>query len=138
MPPHTPATDRRRPRTDRLAAPPETTSYFQQARHKFAAGERRANPNRLVFTTAVGSALDPSNVRRAPRSSPTPPASDARTPHLLRHAAASLLSAAEVRLEDITDARGHRSVTVATDMYRHPLAFVRTGRPAAMTAPVEP
>ena len=55
-------------------------------------------------------------------------------PHLLRHAAASLMSDAGVRLEDIADTLGHRSVTVTADIYRHPINATRTGHLAAMTA----
>lgn len=55
-------------------------------------------------------------------------------PHLLRHAAASLMSDAGVRLEDIADTLGHRSVAVTADIYRHPINATRTGHLAAMTA----
>ena len=53
-------------------------------------------------------------------------------PHMLRHAAASLLSAAGVPIEDISDTVGHRSVNVTAEIYRHPIAPVRSGHMVAM------
>ena len=53
-------------------------------------------------------------------------------PHMLRHAAASLLSAAGVPIEDISDTLGHRSITVTAEIYRHPIAPIRSGHMAAM------
>jgi len=55
-------------------------------------------------------------------------------PHLLRHAAASLLSEAGLRIEDIADTLGHRSITVTADVYRHPLNPVRTAHLEALDA----
>jgi len=62
------------------------------------------------------------------------PQAETATGRLLRHAAASLLSDAGVSLEDIADTLGHRSVTVTAEVYRHPLAPVRSGHLAAMSA----
>ena len=53
-------------------------------------------------------------------------------PHLLRHATASLLSAAGVPIEDISDTLGHRSISVTAEIYRHPIAPIRDGHTAAM------
>jgi integrase len=53
-------------------------------------------------------------------------------PHMLRHAAASLMSAAGVPIEDISDTLGHRSVNVTAEVYRHPIAPIRSGHMAAM------
>ena len=53
-------------------------------------------------------------------------------PHMLRHAAASLLSAAGVPIEDISDTLGHRSVAVTAEIYRHPIAPIRSGHMVAM------
>ena len=106
----------------------------QQEADRLAAGARWANPDRLVFTTRVGSPLHPSNVRRALQIVAIKAGLEHMHPHLLRHAAASLMSDAGVRLEDIADTLGHRSVTITADIYRHPMNATRTGHLAAMTA----
>ena len=91
------------------------------------AGRRWHNPNDLVFTTDIGTPLDPSNVRRRLHHVADRAGLDHLHPHLLRHAAASLLSAAGVPLEQISDLLGHRSITVTAEVYRHPLSPVRSG-----------
>ncbi len=68
-----------------------------------AAGRAWANPHRLVFTTDVGTPLDPSNVRHGLQRIADTAGVGHVHPHLLRHAAASLLSEAGVRIEDIAD-----------------------------------
>ncbi len=104
-----------------------------------AAGRAWANPHRLVFTTDVGTPLDPSNVRHGLQRIADTAGVGHVHPHLLRHAAASLLSEAGVRIEDIADTLGHRSIAVTADVYRHPLTDPhRTSRgddrPAGNTA----
>jgi integrase len=96
------------------------------------AGRRWHNPNDLVFTTESGTPLDPSNVRRRLQHVADRAGLDHLHPHLLRHAAASLLSAAGVPLEQISDLLGHRSVTVTAEVYRHSLSSVRSGHLEAM------
>ena len=51
---------------------------------------------------------------------------------MLRHATASLLSATGVPIEDIADTLGHRSITVTAEIYRHPIAPIRSGHMIAM------
>ena len=91
----------------------------------------------LVFIGQAGTPLDPSNVRRALARIAEQAGLGHVHPHLLRHATASLLSAAGVPLEDISGTLRHRSVTVTAQIYRHPIAPVRTGHRAAMTALAE-
>lgn len=74
------------------------------------AGRRWHNPDDLVFTTDIGTPLDPSNVRRRLQHVADRAGLDHLHPHLLRHAAASLLSAAGVSLEEISDLLGRRRV----------------------------
>ena len=88
----------------------------------------------LVFTSEIGTPLDPSNVRRALARIATTAGLEHLHPHLLRHATASLLSAAGVPLEDISDTLGHKSISVTAEIYRHPIAPVRSGHKAAMAA----
>lgn len=105
----------------------------QQKADQAAAGRTWGNPLGLVFTTEVGTPLDPSNVRRTFARLADAAGLDHLHPHMLRHAAASLLSAAGVPLEDISDTLGHRSVAVTAEIYRHPIAPVRSGHMAAMS-----
>lgn len=99
-----------------------------------AAVELHPNSSGLVFTSESGTPLDPSNVRRALARIARQAGHDHLHPHLLRHATASLLSAAGVPLEDISDTLGHRSVSVTAQIYRHPIAPVRAAHRDAMTA----
>ena len=105
----------------------------QQRADQATAGRTWRNPLGLVLTTEVGTPLDPSNVRRTFTRLADAAGLDHLHPHMLRHAAASLLSAAGVPLEDISDTLGHRSVTVTAEIYRHPIAPVRSGSMAAMS-----
>lgn len=106
----------------------------RQEADQLTAGTSWSNDSDLVFTTEVGTPLDPSNVRRSLNLVAGRAGLGHLHPHLLRHAAASLLSAAGVRLEDISDTLGHRSVSVTAEIYRHPVAPIRAGHLAAITA----
>ena len=103
-----------------------------QKAEKVAAGRAWRNTYDLVFTTEVGTPLDPSNVRRVYSRLAKDAGLAHLHPHMLRHAAASLLSAAGVPIEDISDTLGHRSVNVTAEIYRHPIAPVRSGLMVAM------
>lgn len=104
----------------------------QQKADRETAGRHWENTLDLVFTTEVGTPLDPSNVRRTYARLARAAGLEHLHPHMLRHAAASLLSAAGVPIEDISDTLGHRSVAVTAEVYRHPIAPVRSGHMAAM------
>ena len=84
-------------------------------------------PDGLLFTTDIGTPLDPSNVRRRHQHIADRAGLDHLHPHLLRHAAARLLSAAGVPLEENSDLLGHGSITVTDEVHRHPLSPVRSG-----------
>ena len=103
-----------------------------QKAEQVAAGRAWRNTYDLVFTTDVGTPLDPSNVRRVYSRLAKEAGLAHLHPHMLRHAAASLLSAAGVPIEDISDTLGHRSVNVTAEIYRHPIAPVRSGHMVAM------
>jgi integrase len=105
----------------------------QQKAEREAAGGHWENTLELVFTTEVGTSLDPSNVRGTYSRLARAAELEHLHPHMLRHAAASLLSAAGVPIEDISDTLGHRSVAVTAEVYRHPIAPVRSGHMAAMS-----
>lgn len=125
-----------------LALPHAAVSALQRQRVQQAAEREKAdaawaNSLNLVFATERGTPLDPSNVRRALRRIANRAGLEHLHPHLLRHATASLLSAAGVPLEDISDTLGYRSVSVTAQVYRHPITPIRTGHHAAMTALAE-
>lgn len=106
-----------------VAALERQTELQALERHK-KLGEWK-NPLDLVFTTEVGTPLNPSNVRRGVQAVATRAGLGHFHPHLLRHAAASLMSAAGMRIEDIADTLGHRSIVVTAEIYRHPIAITR-------------
>lgn len=86
----------------------------------------------MVFTSEVGTPLDPSSVRRTQSIMAREAGLEHLHPHMLRHAAPSLLAAAGVTLHDISDTLGHRSVAITAEFYRHPIAPLRSGHMAAM------
>lgn len=121
-----------------LEIPPPVVAALKAQRAQQKADRAQAarawqNPLDLVFTTEVGTPLDPSNVRRTYARLARAAGLERLHPHMLRHAAASLLSAAGVPIEDISDTLGHRSVAVTAEVYRHPIAPVRAGHMAAMS-----
>ncbi|NMR21153.1 tyrosine-type recombinase/integrase [Cellulomonas fimi] len=131
VPPKTPTSRRT------LEIPPPVVSALkaqrrQQKTEREIAGRAWQNTYDLVFTTELGTPLDPSNVRRTYMRLARSAGLEHLHPHMLRHAAASLLSAAGVPIEDIADTLGHRSVNVTAEIYRHPIAPIRSGHMAAM------
>jgi integrase len=131
VPPKTPTSRRT------LEIPPPVVDALKAQRRRqkaeqVAAGRAWRNTYDLVFTTEVGTPLDPSNVRRVYSRLAKEAGLAHLHPHMLRHAAASLLSAAGVPIEDISDTLGHRSVNVTAEIYRHPIAPVRSGHMVAM------
>lgn len=85
----------------------------------------------LVFTTAVGTALDAANVRRdLRRALALVPGIDAGvwTPRELRHSFVSVLSDAGIPVEQIAQLVGHSGTTVTELVYRHQLRpVIQTG-----------
>ncbi|GAB7192151.1 site-specific integrase [Kineococcus sp. NUM-3379] len=97
--------------------------WAQQERDRKAAGARWQEHD-LVFATAVGTAMNPSNVRRDFRQalSAVPGLDPAQwTPRELRHSFVSLLSDSGVPIEEIARLVGHSSTTVTELVYRHQL-----------------
>lgn len=95
------------------------THRVRQATDRLAAGELWVDAG-LVFTTEIGTPIDPSNLRRRLSHLAARAGVGHVHPHLLRHSAASLLSAANVPLEQVADVLGHRSASVTAAVYRHP------------------
>lgn len=92
----------------------------RQAAERLAVGSAWRDAG-LVFTTEIGTVLDPRNFRRAfARVTEAAGLGTGWHPQELRHSAVSLLSAAGVRLEDVADVVGHSSASRMTgDVYRH-------------------
>jgi integrase len=92
----------------------------RQAAERLAAGAAWSNEHDLVFTTVTGTPLNPSNLRRAfAQVTDASGLGPGWHPHLLRHSAASLLSAAGVPLERVADVLGHKTSFVTGVVYRH-------------------
>jgi integrase len=73
----------------------------------------------LVFTTTLGTPIDPSNLRREFDKLTRKAGIGHWHPHELRHSAASLLSAAGVPIEQISDVLGHEGPRTTAAVYRH-------------------
>ncbi|WP_426505414.1 site-specific integrase [Dactylosporangium sp. McL0621] len=109
-------------------------------RHKVRQGQQREKAGKdwhatgLVFTSAVGTALDAANVRRAFRAVVDLAGLAAKewTPRELRHSFVSLLSDSGVAIEDIADLCGHSGTTVTETVYRHQLRPVLLNGAVAM------
>ena len=76
----------------------------------------------LVFCTASGKPIDPSNLRRMFKALTNSAGIGDWHPHELRHSAASLLSASGVPLEQIADLLGHDGTRMTALVYRHAVA----------------
>src|SRR3954449_6777583 len=90
----------------------------QQAGERIEAGDTWVETG-LVFTTTVGTPIDPSNLRREFAKLTRKAGIGHWHPHELRHSAASLLSAAGVPIEQISDVLGHEGPRTTAAVYRH-------------------
>ena len=86
----------------------------------------------LVFRSAAGTSLDPSNVWHYLSEATQAAGLGHWHPHELRHSAGSLLLAQGVPLKMISEMLGHSSITVTADVYAHVLAPARDDVAAAM------
>lgn len=81
----------------------------------------------LVFTTEIGTPIDPANLRRTFRGlAKRAGIPGTWTVYELRHTAVSIMSAEGVSIEVIADAAGHRSSRTTSVVYRHSIAPVVT------------
>jgi site-specific recombinase XerD len=106
--------------------------YTRQAAERLAAGEMWQEHN-LVFCREDGTPLDRWQVRKE-FGKPTTAArlGAAWTPRELRHSFVSILSAHDVRLEDISDLVGHRSTSATETVYRHEIRPALTDNATAV------
>jgi integrase len=95
--------------------------------HKAAQAEERLNAevwqeSDYVFTSNVGTPLDPRNVAKRFSSACHKARIGKWHPHELRHTAASLMLANGVPLQVVSDILGHASIRITSDVYGHVLA----------------
>lgn len=108
----------------------------QQAADRLAFGAGWGGPwlaEELVFTSTIGTPVDPDNFRREFSRLTEQAGLGHWTPHELRHSAASLLLANGVPLKEISEALGHSSIRVTADVYGHLLEPARASVADAMT-----
>ncbi len=94
----------------------------QQAEHRLAVGNQWTTDERwtdLVFTSEVGTPIDPSHARRDFKKI----CAHARVPTLslyeMRHTVASLMVDADVPLREVADLLGHKDLEMVVKRYRH-------------------
>jgi integrase len=73
----------------------------------------------FVFTTPVGTPIDPSNFAKLLSAHCVKAGLGHRNPHQLRHSAASILLAQGIPLHEVSDFLGHSSVRITKDVYGH-------------------
>ncbi len=73
----------------------------------------------LVFSTEVGTPIDPSNLRRNLNRITERAGLGRWAPNELRHSAVSIMSAAGVPIESIADQVGHETIRTTQTVYRH-------------------
>ena len=107
----------------------------RQAEQRLAFGEGwggRWAEEDLVFTSSIGTALDPRRVTRTVEAIAIDAGLGKWTPHELRHSAASLLLAQNVPLKVVSEMLGHSSIRVTADVYGHLLDDARAEAATAM------
>ena len=107
-----------------LDAPPAVIDALRahrqrQLSERLEAGPLWSNPDDLVFTTNVGTPVDPHNLRRSFAKLTEAAGLGTWHPHELRHSAASIMSAAGLPLERVADVLGHDGTRMTALVYRH-------------------
>ncbi len=90
-----------------------------QSTERLAAGPTWQDELGLVFTTPIGTPVDPDNFRHRLSELTTACGLGHWTTHELRHSAGSLLFAAGVPMKLISEMLGHSSERVTSDIYVH-------------------
>ena len=88
-----------------------------QAKERLAARSWE-NPN-LVFTTPIGTMIDPSNLAKEFAAHTKKAGLGHRNLHQLRHSAATIMLAQGVPLYDVSRVLGHSTLSVTSDVYGH-------------------
>jgi integrase len=87
----------------------------------------------LVFRTEYGTAIDPANLRHRCYKLTEESGIGRRSPHELRHSAASLMLAFGVPLKVVSETLGHSSIRVTADVYGHLVDEQRSQAAEAMS-----
>ena len=103
----------------------------RQAAERLEAGPRWQDLG-LVFTTTIGTAIDPANLRHYFEALALRAGLGHRHPHELRHSAASIMLAQGVPLEVVSEVLGHSSIRVTKDTYGHIMAPAKEAAAEAM------
>lgn len=88
----------------------------------------------LVFTSSIGTPLDPDRVNRDVQRLTDLAGLGRWTPHELRHSAASILLAQGVPLKVVSETLGHSSIRVTADVYGHLMEPAKAEAAEAMTS----
>jgi integrase len=115
-------------RTRRKVYIPERTAEVlkslksRQNRERLAAGRAWAEGwegSDFVFTTPIGTPLDPSNLRARLQPILTTAGIGHWKIHEFRHTAASMMLTGGVPLKEVSEAMGHSSIAITADVYGH-------------------
>jgi integrase len=109
----------------------------RQEAEEVVRGARWRNDAELIFTSTVGTPLDPEAFGRTVPRITKAAGLGHWSIHELRHSCASLLLAMEVPLEVVADQLGHSSIRVTKDVYGHLLPGARAKAAEAMRRVIE-
>ena len=104
----------------------------RQQAEELVRGPRWNKVNDLIFTTSVGTPLDPGEFGKTVPKICKDAGLGHWTIHELRHSCASLLIAREVPLEVVAEQLGHASIRVTKDVYGHLMPSSRAKAAVAM------
>ncbi len=120
-------------RTQNLPAPCRQALLAHRRRQRL---ERQAigswSDDELVFTTPVGTPIDPANFAKAFKAHCIRAGLGNRNLHQLRHSAATLLLAQDLPLHEVSEFLGHTSITITKDVYGHLAPELRKAAADAM------
>jgi len=109
----------------------------RQEAEEIVRGARWCNQDELIFTSTIGTPLDPEAFGRTVPKITKAAGLGHWSIHELRHSCASLLLAMEVPLEVVADQLGHSSIRVTKDVYGHLLPGARAKAAEAMRRIIE-
>jgi integrase len=104
----------------------------RQEAEELVVGKRWKNEHELIFTSNIGTPLDPEAFGRTVPRICKEAGLGHWSIHELRHSCASLLIAMEVPLEVVAEQLGHASIRVTKDVYGHLMPRSRAKAAEAM------
>jgi len=91
----------------------------KQADYQQRVGPAWSNPHELIFTTPIGTPVDPDNYSKAVASSGAKAGVGRIGTHILRHSAGSFLFANGVPTKVIAEVLGHSATRITEEIYIH-------------------